>query len=281
MKQATLLLSIDNNQINEFIRMNNGTIVSSSNMLENVNLFEEPNLIVTNLPISREKRIRIYTLLKSHNYYVSSLLLHAPLNVILKDTLNAEERIFNYKFMGPPRIGVDCDEITVGNNYHFLKPNTNLDDVLMYSKKYGILKTIKAYIHADYREELKNIACEHETPYHLESIHEHIDMCIINSNTQTLQTTALLHDLGKTVCKNVGSYKGHDKLSSLYAMMFFNDVEKSTLNNFDIIEIINQHMQAHKGISEKVIQESKLNSYILNQIELFKQIDEKSRRTGK
>lgn len=279
MKIATILLSLDKLLIEAYLNNHKENKYTFDSAIDSINESLNESIIIFNTPISREKRMVLYNHLKSIKYQVEIVLMHTPLPILLERVDNKAALTDAYKYLATPRIGVDCDTYTVEDPYPFLVSNSDFNEILSFSKQKGILKTISKYISNHYKVELHNINMPHETPYHLESIEEHINMCINNSLDDEMHITALLHDLGKSVCKNIGSYKGHDKLSSIYAVKFFNEVLKSNVDSDSIIEIINQHMNAHRGISLKVQTDNKLNEHLLTLIERFKVIDEKSRIT--
>ena len=280
MKICTLLLSLDQKLIQEYLNNHQEKSYTYEEYMNKPDTTLNDDVIIYHVPISREKRMVLYKYLISLNYHVKIVLMHTPLPILLTYAADKKTILDAYKYLATPRIGVDCDVYQILDPYLFLKPLTDFKTILNFAKENGVVKTIEKFVSTDYIHELKDINKPHETPYHLESIEEHIDMCIQNSQSDEMLITALLHDLGKSVCKNVGSYKGHDKLSSIYAFKFFNEVLNTTVDSETIVEIINQHMNAHRGISIKVQEENHLDDYLLVLIESFKQIDEKSRITN-
>lgn len=98
-----------------------------------------------------------------------------------------------------------------------------------------------------------------------------------------MRHVALFHDLGKFLCKEVkddgvARYFGHATVSAYYYMNyiyslakavraeFYNDDDLSLpkeLYMFDALEIIYQHMCAHKTLGSKNIRNNKLNDEVL------------------
>ncbi len=238
----------------------------------------------------RKRRVLLYNELKMRDFNVEIHLILEPLELSLyQNRSRAYEKIVPeyvikdmYKFMGAPRVGVDCDSYKIISQSKFLKEPTDFQTLMEFAKTNGILKTIDQFISADYLHEFSRLKEPHETPYHLEDIHTHIDMCIQNSFNDTMLITSILHDLGKSLAKIGGHYKGHDMLSSMYALRFFDEIKNlpKHIDKKDIIEIIIQHMLAHNGISESGITRNKLDQKILDLINEFKEIDEKSRITN-
>ena len=77
----------------------------------------------------------------------------------------------------------------------------------------------------------------HDTPYHKESIGDHIEMCTKNSPTH-LKKVAFLHDLGKPYVKEGGEYIGHEGVSLWLAAPYNPSLT-------DLL-VVKYHMQAHK-----------------------------------
>ena len=196
-----------------------------------------------------------------------------------------------YKTIQVPRIGADCDEIgATGERFFDGYPMYNIDEIFE-------LCTPKL------AKELSRIRESHENPHHLESISEHIDLCLWNSKDINLemQRVALFHDLGKSLCKEVkddgvARYLGHATVSAYYYMNyiysktkavgadFYNEDEVYILPDciymFDALEMIYQHMNAHQGIGTKNIRNNNLNDELLKKIYKFAEIDSMSRISG-
>lgn len=251
----------------------------------------EDSLIYDATNTDRKRRTELYNQFKSNGFIVEMHLILEPQELAL---FQNRRRVFEkvvpdyvitdkYKYMAAPKIGVDCDSYQIISQSTFLKEPTDFKKFVTFAKTHGILKTVRKYISAAYLPEFSKLGDAHDTPYHLESISEHIDMCISNSNDDTMLITSIFHDLGKAMAKIGGHYKGHETISSIYALRFFDEIKNVPLdvNAADVIEIILHHMLAHRGISEKIIERNKLTPELLLLIESFKIIDEKSRITAK
>lgn len=175
-----------------------------------------------------------------------------------------------------PRVGVDSDEIVIEGKTRFFKEKTTLENILSKNNLKGFLELVTP----EYLMEMQDLFGPHETPYHLEDINEHIDMCIKEANNDMiLKLIAMFHDLGKSVAKNGGTYRGHELISASYAMKGLSEINGLKAIDKDIItEVIFQHMNAHNGLSEKVIRNNNLDQLTLSYIEKFRLIDDKSRR---
>lgn len=239
--------------------------------------------------ISRSLRTSLYNKFKSLNYRVE---LHLILEPLMFAKYQNEKRSFEkvvpfqiinnmYKFMEPPRIGIDCDNYKIISQSDFLNSNIDYNDFIKSAKTFGIYTTVRKYISAAYLPEFDKLNQNHDTPYHLEDIDTHIDMCIKNSNDDVMLITSILHDLGKSQAKENGHYKGHETISSIYALRFFDEVRNipDHINPSDITEIVLQHMAAHKGISKEHMKKHGLSPNLVDSIMQFNAIDEVSRIT--
>lgn len=199
------------------------------------------------------------TILKQNNLRTG--LAKVPENVIKRMYFNLEV----------PRLTVDSDEIVVINN----SKNILLEDL--------------EYQYDD----------NHYSPYHHETITQHIQRCIEHAremHNQKLIEIATHHDNGKFITQtdienpDVASqlvinqygrhcqYIGHANVGAMYYLA--NNYSNNSENNTDVLEItecIFQHMNAHNGISKKNISNNKLTSSILQMIEQFAKIDDISR----
>ena len=238
--------------------------------------------------LNRKKRKYFYAdLLKQITYsskekpLVNIVVFIEPYEVLLKNNnlKPAGEKVPEdvitrmYRTLHVPRIGVDCDSYEVkGETPFFNTPMT-------YEKLISLNTVEELYelMSEPYKNEMKALFGPHDTPYHLEDINEHINMCIENSgNDKTLKAIALFHDLGKAFVKDGGKYIDHQYVSAMYAMKAFSEIPNMQ-NGELIIEAIVQHMNAHNGLSDKVIRNNNLNQTLLTYIEAFAEIDSKSR----
>lgn len=249
----------------------------------------DDSLIFDATNISRSLRVSLYNKFKSLGYNVEQHLILEPLMFAkYQNEKRAYEKVVPfhiinhmYKFMAPPRIGLDCDSYKIISQSTFLNANTNYLDFVNSAVTDGIYHTIRKYVSAAYMPEFERLNDNHDTPYHLEDIDVHIDMCIKNSHDDVMLIASILHDLGKSQAKENGHYKGHETISSMYALRFFDEIKNipEHINPRDIIEIVLQHMTAHQGISENVIEKNVLEPHIVKAIEQFNDIDEISRIT--
>lgn len=199
------------------------------------------------------------TILKQNNFRTG--LAKVPENVIKRMYFNLEV----------PRLTVDCDKIVVISN----SKNILLEDL--------------EYNYDD----------NHYSPYHHESITQHIKWCVEHAektHNPKLIKIAKYHDDGKFITQkdvenpDIASqlvinkygrhcqYIGHANVGAMYYLA--NNYSNDNENNTDVLEItecIFQHMNAHNGISKKNISNNKLTPTILSLIEQFAKIDDVSR----
>lgn len=230
--------------------------------------------------MSRKRRKHLYQMAKKYNYTVHIKLFLAPYQELCSRQYDRGEKAVDkevikrtYKSFSPPRIGVDCDVYSVE------KFNTD------------ILKFID--------ETFQGIHCTQNSPYHIETIFDHIQLAMINaykykdcndSMRLDLINIAKYHDLGKSICrennnKNTSAVKwfksindgkfdifyNHENVSSIYYIFF--EKSGSIFDNDPILEVIYQHMKYHNNINEKQIKANKLTEYELELLDNFCKID--------
>lgn len=154
-----------------------------------------------------------------------------------------------YINLQPPRAGVDCDTFKIVTSNDFSK---------------------------EYEEDKP-----HNSPHHKETIKEHIQMVIEEAKKDRsnlrdrLIESARYHDNGKFVARKelaegFCTYKNHANLSAIYYL---------SKENVDIqvLECIYQHMNAHGGLTDRVIRRNKLTEEEIRLIKAFQEIDNRGR----
>ena len=237
--------------------------------------------------LNRKKRIQVYTWAKARGITVIAKVFLKPLQDLLNrnDRRDEGEQVpediirERYKDLQVPRLGVDCDEVQVE----------------------GVMSDFHSEIYGGLSE-------NHDSPHHAESIKEHILLTLLGCQEfegqpyyPQLLDVAGHHDLGKAVCRKVDTedlphknyfreqnnglyctYMGHAEVSACYYLAYMN--EEGLLDDKkaqQVLEAIFQHMNAHQGISKRVINRNKLTEQDLELINTFKQIDSKSKRLNK
>lgn len=170
-----------------------------------------------------------------------------------------------FKNLQMPIAGVDCDAVKLSGQKMF-----QLDSDIKSFSELSMADREGVFSRSLYND-------GHDTPYHLESIPEHIDF------TQRLsrkiggpyETIALYHDTGKFFCKEFNGeyakYLNHENVSGqIYANVCYSLSQGlSPL----IQKAIQLHMIAHNGISNKIINRYNLTDEEKDVIMKFAQID--------
>nr|DAV36650.1 MAG TPA: putative kinase [Caudoviricetes sp.] len=228
--------------------------------------------------LTRRRRLGALSQINPHNYgyEVEVVQLHKPLQEILKQNKMREAVVPEqtvkqmYLSMQPAKVGVDCDKYTL-----ITPPFENYN-----------------------KEVAKGIKIPHNSPYHKESIKEHIDMTVTKAielygNEHPVTTIARYHDLGKSVARTkrthdeltskfiertIGehdSYKGHENVSAMYY-----HIARQNEVDTDISDAILHHMNAHDSIDiakNKSVIRSEVSPQAIDYMERFREIDSVSR----
>ena len=184
-----------------------------------------------------------------------------------------------------PRLNVDCDRfevtgIPVFDNLRHIEESMTTQELLLNASPNDGWWTEISMI----------IDMEHQCPpHHLESVMEHIDMCIKNADTKVLKQIARFHDLGKGITKIIdnsgyATYRGHSDVSAHYFLNYLaltkykdKDIPEFEL---DILETIMRHMDMHNELGKKNIRNNNLTDKIIGLGTEFAKIDDKSRIRG-
>ena len=244
------------------------------------------NVILDATNLSRKKRIAFYQRFSKYGeivirYFVRSLeelRLHNEARPVEQQVpLHTIKRM--YCSQEVPRVGVDgvdCDRIQV--------------EVSSETRE----KLRKEYI--------LNEEVPHDSPYHSETIQAHIKSAVTASQNfpvkidvfkYMLRQLAWYHDLGKFVAKtpapktpateyfrsmNDGKcdrYIGHENISAMYFLSTLpKDSRDWSPRDAAVLEMIFQHMNAHRGFSEKMIDRHRLTPMELDLLEVFVLIDD-------
>lgn len=228
--------------------------------------------------LSRRRRISLFKDLDRKGHKVGILLFSRSLEYLQRVNKNREKHkrvpeevlLQMYRNLQIPREGVDCHTLMIVGSPFF---NEGVLD-----KSYKKLEDfIEDVVDEGIKKEIALNFQPHDTPYHQESIDEHIEMCIeAAGDSKQMRFIALMHDLGKGVCKQGGVYRGHEFVGAHYALnlLWFAD------EPLDFSEIVYQHMNAHAegGLTQGTIERNKLSPTLVRVIESFaKNIDSPSR----
>jgi predicted kinase len=229
--------------------------------------------------LNRKKRKYFYNTIlpkMSRKVDVRAVIFVEPFSVIKQNNKSKDEEsqvpfdalMRMYQTVQIPRVGVDCDDIIVKGETNFFIPGMTYTRLLNVNS----LREFIGYVGPEYRKEMKNLFGPHDTPYHLESIEEHINMCIENAgDDKVLKITAIFHDLGKSITKNGGRYFNHQFVSAMYALKAFSEVSDMPEDIKTIVlEVIYQHMNAHNGLTEKTEKSNNLDTRTIERGLVFK-----------
>lgn len=200
---------------------------------------------------------------------ISTVIFHSPYSKLMEieEFSKLDEFSKKYKSFQVPRVDVDTDKIEV-----------NAPDF------------------KEYKEEIEEtINLPHYSPYHKETIQEHINLTIENAKKSESQYKDLLveiatyHDFGKSFCRTdetpsneltkayfektgkFNRFKNHEYLGAVYYLI----AKKDKANKF-VLEAILQHMN-EVPLHKKNISKNKLSPKLIKLIEEFKEIDHSSR----
>lgn len=225
---------------------------------------------------SRMSRAHLYREVKSRfpGVRVVVVLVHMPLADILKRSsgVSASHVRDEYLSVQIPRVGVDCDTFTLQTpDFSAYLPEIN-----------------HSYL------------APHNSPYHVESIAEHVALTVHNAKAHSMPVLvdiAAFHDLGKSVARTpqdvsrpssayiasiYGShdqYAGHENVGAVYWLIAHKDCLDSQA--LFVAEAIFHHMQAHRGFTGRYIKRHHLDSELLETAGVFARIDSVSKIVDK
>lgn len=235
-------------------------------------------IVVDATMLTRRKRTIVLNQTRpdKYGYTVEVVQLHKPLEQIIEQNNNRPEEDYvpenrvrqMYAAMQPPKVGLDCD------SYKIISPG------------------IKAYT----KEMNNGVNNPHHSPYHDETLREHMQMTVEKSKEtgdENLVELAKYHDLGKAVTrtpKTLGplarqfaahyygghdTYTGHANVSAMYY-----HIAKGNDVNVAISDAILHHMNAHnsENIAEnKAVKRENVSPQTIELLEMFRVIDGESK----
>lgn len=231
----------------------------------------------------RNGRMKFYNRYKKlahdNGYEIQVDLLHKPLQEI-KDQNNertGDKRVPEYvldrmyRGLQTPVPGLDCDNLVI-----------EAPDISTYASEIN-----------------HRIDEPHNSPYHAETLREHMEMvnqAAIESKSphqKKLAELAIHHDLGKAVCRQKNQadnlavryingvygehdrYMGHENVGAIYYLI--KNQHNLTPEVFQMAIMIEYHMMAHDKISEKLIKIDGVTDEMLEILSEFADIDSKAR----
>lgn len=209
-------------------------------------------------------------------FTLDSLLMLNPSRTVTE--LKAAEASFQ-----PPRIGLDCDDTQLMPMSDFKLDEYATEKVTDQQVK-SFTDIIALFDNPVTQFELRLNQDSHDTPYHLESIADHIEMTMAGALendrfTDELYFIAMFHDLGKALTKQFkdnghATYQDHAQLSALYAYAFVAQSDLDYGEYQDLVEAIYQHMHImHMPFSHKQMTRNHWSSELVEIMFAFKDID--------
>lgn len=225
--------------------------------------------------LTRSRRRGLYNRYKEPKYGVAQVTTRffvRSYSEVINDenSLSTKSVKAQYISFQPPRIGVDTDEVMIHSD---IFDKVDHDKVIASQSVDELFTQLLVTPLAD---EIELNYQSHDNPHHLESIKEHIDMTIKAAPTDELRQVAMFHDLGKGITKSIDETTGiahmigHPSVGAMIAMAFYGEPNSNT-------ETVLWHMEAHKGISAKVMKREKLDQIIMDLLQKFAVIDSESR----
>lgn len=246
------------------------------NLLDTAILQNEDGMFVLlDSNLTRSRRRGLYNRYREPKYGVAQVTTHffiRSYSEVIDDETGLSPKSVKAQYISfqPSRIGVDTDEVIVQSDIF----NKVAHDKVTASQ--SVDELFAQLLVTPLAEEVKLDYQGHDNPHHLESIKEHIDMTIKASPTDELRQIAMFHDLGKGITKSVDEttgiahMPGHPSVGAIIALAFYGES-----NN--ITETVLWHMEAHKGISTKVMNREKLRQPVMELLQEFAVIDSESR----
>lgn len=230
------------------------------------------------------------------NVMVRGIVFVEPFKVILENNSKKEidrqvpviDLIRMYKTLNIPRLGVDVDDFEVRGQTPFFKNIISGSDFLNIVKE-DVRSDFNNFLNLltdEYSTEMRKLLGGHDTPYHLEDIDVHINYCINNAISETnddnLVMVAMFHDLGKSFTKDGGRYLDHQNVSAMYALKAFSEIKDlgNYIDIYMVLETIYQHMNGHKPLGSKNINNNNLDTETIDMIQRFAKIDDMSREVS-
>lgn len=246
--------------------------------IKNAMAQKEETIVVDSTMLTRTRRMTVLNQTRPDKtgYDVEIVQLHKPLEQIIEQNSNRPKEDYvpeqnvrqMYAAMQPPKVGLDCD------SYQIIAPN------------------ISAYT----KEMNKGVDEPHHSPYHNETLREHMQMTVAKSQekeNQELIELAKYHDLGKAVTrtpKELGplarqfaayyygghdTYNGHANVSAMYY-----HIAKGESADTDISDAILHHMNAHNSenvADNKAVKRENVSPRAVELLETFRVIDSESK----
>lgn len=250
------------------------------------------NIIIDATSLTKKRRRSFYSQkndeTKIHVILIFSSFLTSQQRIRERNTILVSDKDLKtqLKALDPPIIGVDCDSFEVTGECFFDKKKLfKLIDKKNFFISTGLITDVMdlhdCTISNIKKYELNGLTESHNSSFHLESISEHINLTIKNSNTIDLKVIGLFHDLGKPLYRMPAgpwsSFKGHQKFGAIMYLnlLYMISGEKSLMftENDKIMQAIYYHMTPFDGITNKFIRTKNISKEILDLLFQFNKID--------
>lgn len=234
----------------------------------------------------RKRRRALYETFSPHAY-IHIIYLYKTLEEILENNSKRSvdkyvpEQAIKRMYIGQmaPRLGVDCDSYKVISSAKVDYPEiiTNIMNIKE-------VNDLESYVSDNLFKEFKLNYTEHNSPYHKESVNEHISMTIENAPDRFLRLVALFHDLGKGIAKTnnektgFSQFIGHENIGSIYPLLSNSSNRAIDERMGAVSETILHHMQANRGELTKAIRQDRLSEIEQKRLADFSEVDKKSRK---
>lgn len=285
---------VDGMTSDDYMLTDEQVFVAKMRMVEEAIKAGHKKIWIVGKHLTRNERIKMYDYIKEFDptQAVNVTILHQTFTMLCQKMLsvkhnpgtsNVIER-FNYYFDNEDRINASIDDMKVIKSEYtqYTLPRKGVDcdtfNVVAPSFKF-------------YKHEFEDgIDSPHNSPYHKETIREHINMTIDAAKQYPeypeLPEIAAFHDLGKTISRTKVRKK-------TFANLFFNGVNGGHFDNFinhenvsamyyliknknsltqkvlDNAEVIYQHMHAKDGFKSKYIRKHNLTPHIVELATFF------------
>ena len=207
----------------------------------------------------------------SHQAHVTTLFFLRTLEqVLMAKEVDKAHALENYKQLSCAQPGLDCHDYQVESNWSFTYL-TFSEHIKLLPEKYGD---------------------DHNSPHHLETISEHIQMVkdalktldLSKSDFELLTKVADYHDLGKYTTRmpnpkhpEYDIYAGHENVSSIYALALGESAQVQQLVRYHMLA--HQFQTSEQTSSEGLIDRYHLSSETVRLLTLFSKADRLGRRT--
>lgn len=227
--------------------------------------FKAPNLSI-------RKRRGVFEQHKRNAHVTTLFFLHTLEQVLMAKEFDEARALESYKQLSCAQPGLDCHDYQVESNWSFTYLSFS-EHIKLLPERYGD---------------------DHNSPHHLETISEHIQMVkdalktlnLSKSDFELLTKVADYHDLGKYTTRTPNPkhpeydiYAGHENVSSIYALALGESAQVQQLVRYHMLAHSFTRVAATDTDSEGLINRYQLSSETVRLLTLFSKADSLGRRT--